>query len=137
MAVTVVAHAHHGKLDLVGELTEDLPHLLRAALADPGDGAYSNFPVCGALLLALGLADIARGSGAGVAMIALAHRFRFTRGFRPTMAPARAARAAEEADGPAYLDAVSRYAGLAAGDLRARAAAVLRDRDRVTVAGPS
>jgi predicted ATPase len=136
-AVAVTAHAHHGRLDLVDELTGDLPVLLGAALADTGDGAYSNFPVCGALLLALGLADLARGTHAGVAMIALAQRFHFTRGFRPTMSPAAAARAAEEADGPAYRAAMARYDGLAAGELRAVAATALRDRAPVTAAGPA
>lgn len=136
-AVAVVAHAHHGRLDLVDELTGDLPHLLGAALADTGDGAYSNFPVCGALLLALGVADLARRRHAGVAMVALAQRFRFTRGFRPTMSPAAAAHAAEATDGPAYRDAMAGYEGLAAGELRAAAAAALRDREQVTAAGPA
>jgi predicted ATPase len=34
-AVAVVAHAHHGRLDLVGQLTGELPHKLSAILTSP------------------------------------------------------------------------------------------------------
>ena len=86
-AVTVVAHAHHDRLDLVGQLTGELPHKLSAILTSPlGTPLPSVFelPICGALLLALGMADLDRGqrSGdeqatrSGVRMTALAERFR-------------------------------------------------------------
>jgi hypothetical protein len=63
-------------------------------------------------------------------MIALAGRFRFPRNFQPTMATARARRAAQQADRPAYDEAVSSYAGLSEADLRAAALAALRERDQ-------
>ncbi len=55
-------------------------------------------------------------------MIGLAERFGFQQGFRPTMSAARARRAAQDADGPAYADAVSSYAGLGPEALRAPSA---------------
>jgi predicted ATPase/DNA-binding SARP family transcriptional activator len=140
-AVTVVAHAHHGRLDLVQQLTGELPHKLSAILTSPiGTPLPSVFelPVCGALLLALGMVDLDRGqrSGdeqatrSGVRMIALAERFRFPRTFQPTMSAARARRAAEHADRPAYADAVSTYAGLGREELRAAAQTALAARAR-------
>jgi hypothetical protein len=63
-------------------------------------------------------------------MIALAERFRFPRTFQPTMSAARARRAAEHADRPAYADAVSTYAGLGRAELRAAAQTVLAARAR-------
>jgi hypothetical protein len=59
----------------------------------------------------------------GARMVALAERFRFLRGFQPTMSSARARHAAERADRPAYEDAVSSYAGLGRDELRAAALA--------------
>jgi hypothetical protein len=140
-AVTVVAHAHHGRLDLVQQLTGELPHTLSAILTSPiGTPLPSIFelPVCGALLLALGMVDLDRGqrvgdeqaTRSGVRMIALAERFRFPRTFQPTMSAARARRAAEHADRPAYADAVSTYADLGREELRAAAQTVLAARAR-------
>jgi predicted ATPase/DNA-binding SARP family transcriptional activator len=140
-AVTVVAHAHHGRLDLVQQLTGELPHTLSAILTSPiGTPLPSIFelPVCGALLLALGMVDLDRGqrvgdeqaTRSGVRMIALAERFRFPRTFQPTMSAARARRAAEHADRPAYADAVSTYAGLGREELRAAAQTALAARAR-------
>jgi predicted ATPase/DNA-binding SARP family transcriptional activator len=132
-AVTVVAHAHHGRLDLVTEITDDLPRALPALLEDPG----TSVPVCGALLLALALTDLDRAQtpgerSAAVRMIALAERFRYVRGFHPTMSSARIRALAEQADKPAYTDAQSEYAGLGREELRAAAIAALalRPRDR-------
>ena len=65
---------------------------------------------------------------AAVRMIALAERFGFLRGFQPTMSSARVRHVAEQAARSAYTDAVSAYADLARGDLRAAALAVLRTR---------
>lgn len=61
-------------------------------------------------------------------MIALAERFGFQQGFRPTMSAARARRAAQDADGPAYANAVSSYARLDPEALRAAVRAALRER---------
>ena len=71
---------------------------------------------------------------AGVRLIALAEHFRFVRGFRPTLTVADVRAAVENADGPAYADAVSEYAGLDRTELRVAALAALRA--RATAAGP-
>ncbi|MFB9691108.1 ATP-binding protein [Amycolatopsis plumensis] len=132
-AVTVIAHAHHERLDLVTEITNDLPRALPRLLDDPG----TSVPVCGALLLALALTDLDRAQTPGervaaLRMIALAERFRYVRGFHPTMSSARIRALAEQADGPAYTAAQAEYAGLRRDELRAAAIAVLavRPRDR-------
>ncbi|WP_370964407.1 BTAD domain-containing putative transcriptional regulator [Amycolatopsis sp. cg9] len=132
-AVAVVAHAHHRRLDLVTEITGDLPRVLPGLLADPA----MSVPVCGALLLALALTDLDRAETAGersaaVRLIALAERFRYVRGFHPTMSSARIRAVAERADEPAYADARSAYAGLGREELRAAAiaAVALRPPDR-------
>ncbi|WP_103344231.1 ATP-binding protein [Amycolatopsis sp. CA-126428] len=123
-AVTVIAHAGHGRLDLVTEITGDLPRALPGLLEDPG----TSLPICGALLLALALTDLdrARTDGAraeAVRLIALAERFRYVRGFHPTMSSARIRAVAERADEPAYTGAQSEYAGLGREELRAAALA--------------
>jgi predicted ATPase/DNA-binding SARP family transcriptional activator len=139
-AVTVVAHARLGRLDLVQQLTGELPRTLSRMIARPAvtsDASLAHFPVCGALLLALALADLDRGERAGdervtssaAAMIALAERFRFLRSFQPTMSADRARRAAQRASSSAYDDAVTAYAGLGREDLRAAALAALRARE--------
>ena len=61
-------------------------------------------------------------------MIALAERFGLKNGIQPTMSTARARRVAQDADWPAYADAVSSYAGLDPDGLRAAARAALRER---------
>ncbi|HEU4946113.1 MAG TPA: BTAD domain-containing putative transcriptional regulator [Kribbella sp.] len=138
-AVTVTAHAQHGRPDLVEELTTELPHRLTTMLTDPlaNPPAYlMELAICGALLLALAMVDLDRGArtgdeqatASGVRMIALAERFRFLRNFHPTMSSARARHAAEHADKAAYDDAVSSYAGLDRAELRAAALALLRER---------
>ena len=138
-AVTVVAHAHHGRLDLVQQLTGELPHKLSVILTSPtGMPLPSVFelPVCGALLLALGMMDLDRGqrSGdeqatrSGVRLVALAERFRFPRTFQPTMSAARARHAADDAERPAYAEAVSTYADLGREELRAAALTALAAR---------
>ncbi|HEV8166055.1 MAG TPA: AfsR/SARP family transcriptional regulator, partial [Actinomycetota bacterium] len=140
-AVTVVAHAQHGRLDLVEELTAELPHRLSAILANPMANPppyLMELPTCGGLLLALGMVDLDHGARAGdrpatrsgARMIALAERFRFLRNFQPTMSAARAHQAATHADRPAYDEAVSSYAGLGQEDLRAAVLALLREREQ-------
>jgi len=140
-AIAAVAHAQHGRLDLVPEITGALPAALSALTADPGPppgtlAASYGLAVCGSLLLALAMTDIDRGQRAadasfarsGARMVALAERFGLKSGLQPTMSAARARRAAQDADGPAYADAVSSYVGLDPEALRAAARAALRDR---------
>jgi predicted ATPase/DNA-binding SARP family transcriptional activator len=124
-AVAVVAHAQHGRLDLVEELSGELSDGLSTLLTNPaGQPPYLvEFPLCGALLLALAMVDLDRGARAGderatrsgARTIALAERFRFLRGFQPTMSSTRARHAAEQAD-------------LGHQELRAAALATLRAR---------
>ncbi|MGH3490986.1 MAG: ATP-binding protein, partial [Actinopolymorphaceae bacterium] len=139
-AVAVVAHAQHGRLDLVESITADLPDRLTTMLSRPVDNPppyLMEGPIWGALLLALAMVDLDRGerSGdkrvtrSGVRLVALAERFRFLRYFRPTMSSARVRKAALDADRAVYEDAVSSYAGLDRDDLRLAALAVLHDRD--------
>jgi predicted ATPase/DNA-binding SARP family transcriptional activator len=144
-AVAVVAHAHHGRLGLVAEIAGALPAALSALTADPGPPpgtlpASYGLAVCGSLLLALGMTDIDRGQRAadaglarsGARMIALAERFGLKNGLQRTMSAVRARRVAQDADGPAYAEAVSAYAGLDPEGLRAAARAALRERARVS-----
>ena len=144
-ATAVVAHAQHGLLDLVEEITGVLPASLSALTADlgsaPGTPAASyGLGVCGSLLLALAMTDIDRGQRAadagiarsGARMIALAERFGLKNGHQPTMSAARARRIAEDADGPAYADAVSSYAGLDPDGLRAAVRDALQARAHVS-----
>ncbi|WP_042396688.1 ATP-binding protein [Streptacidiphilus carbonis] len=144
-AVSVIAHAQHGRLDLagpfVGELPGTLSRLVARPPAEPG-APYSDLPFCGVLLLALAVVDLAGPPGPGVngtavRMIALAERLRFSRSFQPTMSAARARQTAEQADRPAYADAVSEYAGLGPDALWAAVAAALLTRSQLTAAGPA
>jgi predicted ATPase len=143
-AMAVLAHAQHGRLDLIAEISAALPAALSVLTADPGPppgtlAASYGLAVCGSLLLALAMTDIDRGQPAGdsraarsgARMIALAERFGFQQGFRPKSA-ARARQAAQDADGPAYADAVSAYAGLDPEGLRAAARAALQARTQVS-----
>jgi predicted ATPase/DNA-binding SARP family transcriptional activator/tetratricopeptide (TPR) repeat protein len=146
-AVTVIAHAHHGRLDLVEEITGELPHTLSTRITNPtarSAVSFVDFPICGALLLALAMVDVDRGertgdtraTRSGARMIALAERFRYVRGFQPTMSAARARHVAEQADKPAYADAVSSYADLGRDALRAAASTALRARAQFTAPDP-
>ena len=140
-AVTVVAHAQHGRLDLVEELTGELPQLLSNMLANPVENPppyLMELPTSGGLLLALAMVDLdrwartgeERAARSGARMVALAERLRFLRNFQPTMSAARARQAARQADRPAYDEAVSSYAGLGHQELRAAALAALREREQ-------
>jgi hypothetical protein len=124
-AVTVVAHAHHGRLDLVQDIVSTIPDVLRGILADRPSTV--NFPSYGAQLLAIATADIARGVP-GARLVALAESFRFSRGYQPTMSPARAREMAEQSDRAAYEDARAAHAGLDPAGLLEAALAALRDR---------
>ncbi len=148
-AMAVIAHARHGRLALVGALAGRLPRAASQLIADTVGGSpmsYEDFPICGTMLLALAVLDLDRGrrtgdasaTGSGARMVALAERFRFNRGFQPTMSAAGIRRLAEQADRPAYTEAVSAYAGLDADGLRAAASAAVRARDQFTepLAGP-
>ena len=138
-AVAVVAHAQHGQLDLVDEIVGELSHALSELLTNPVQYQptyLTGFPLCGALLLALAMADLDCGERtgdacairSGVRLIALAERFRYLRQFQPTMSVARARHAAERADQSAYDDAVSSYAALGRDELSAIALDALRER---------
>ncbi|MEU8309780.1 BTAD domain-containing putative transcriptional regulator [Actinomadura sp. NPDC048955] len=134
--VTVVAHARHGRTALVEDIVAGLPAKL-AALVDgppfPMPSFYMDLPVGGGLLLALAMVDLADPGAApdvrarAARAIALAQRLHHVRSFRPTMSTAAITRAAEDADGPAYSDAVSEYAGLGREELRAAAAGLARE----------
>ncbi|GAB3897313.1 hypothetical protein GCM10029964_079950 [Kibdelosporangium lantanae] len=115
-SVAVVAHARHGRLDLVRDIVASLPDLLASRAWQATD-----FPFCGALLLAQATVDIhsGRNPSAGARMVALAERLWFVRSFQPTMSAALARRDAENADKAAYADAVSTYANLDHEGLRA------------------
>ncbi|MFC8825673.1 ATP-binding protein [Streptomyces sp. NPDC057137] len=139
----VLAHAQHGRLDLVAETAGGLRPSLAKALASPlasSPMSLLELPACGALLLTLAMVDLAAvdgttdGDGAALRrsaarLIALAERFRLLRNFQPTMSPARARRTAERADAAEYARAAAEYAVLPHEDLRAAALEALRQRD--------
>ncbi|MFE7131053.1 ATP-binding protein [Streptomyces sp. NPDC057638] len=135
-AVTVAAHAWHGRVDAVADLAAALPEPLTALLGRPAP-APGDLPACGALLLALGAVDLDRarrgaGPGAaatGVRLIALADRFHCPRTFQPTMSSARARAAAEAADRAAHAAAVTAYAALDRDALPGAALALLAERE--------
>ncbi|TCO61057.1 ATP-binding protein [Actinocrispum wychmicini] len=135
-ATTVVAHVHHGRLDLIEDLIAGVSEKLTVMLTNQGTRlplSVMELPVCGALLLALGLADIRRGHTAfGVRLVALAERCHYLRGFQPTMSSARVRQVATDADRSAYDDAVSSYADLPTSELRDAALALLQDRGQLT-----
>jgi hypothetical protein len=131
-AGAVSAHARFGRLDPVADLVATLPVNLTRLLANPLDRPpvyYAELPLAGALLLALGMADLATGAvTTGVRLVALAQRFLYLQGLQPAMSAAKVRAAAEDADRPAYTDAVSEYAGLDRSELRAAALAALSAR---------
>ncbi|SNS36012.1 Predicted ATPase [Actinomadura mexicana] len=134
--VTAVAHARHGRAALVEDIVAGLPAKLAALVEDPPfpmPAFYMDLPVTGGLLLALAMVDLARpGTPPNVRTraaraIALAQRLHHIRSFKATMSTAAISRAAEDADGPAYADAVSEYAGLGRAELRAAARGLARE----------
>ena len=146
-SVAVVAHARHGRLDLVADVADALPgrltHLLTHPLVNPPPYLIEQ-AICGTLLLAIAMTDLARARRTGdpalarsaARMIALAERFRFLRNFQPTMSAASARADAEQADRAAYDEAVSSYADLDRAGIRAAALDLLRERptDKETAA---
>lgn len=129
-AVAVLTHARFGRLDLVDEIIDVLPGILSTMVTS---ARVAQFPVCGTLLAALAVADLDRGAAAP----GMAERFCLLRQFQPTMSPERIRGIAEQADQPAYADAVSSYAGLDHDGLRAAALAALRVRDQLTGSDPA
>ncbi|MFJ9902321.1 ATP-binding protein [Streptomyces sp. NPDC101152] len=126
-AVAATAHARYGRAALVEKVLAAFPGrvtqlLTRSPVVQP---AY--FPLCGALLLALGTADLAKGETGGVRLIALAERLRYLRNFQPTMSLARAREDARDADRAAYEEAVSAYAALDDDGLREAALGLVRE----------
>jgi predicted ATPase/DNA-binding SARP family transcriptional activator len=137
-AAALGAHALFNRLDLVPDLLADLPRRLEMLLTNPLERPpiyVIEQQLAGALLVSIGLADITMDNvGSGVRLIALADHFKFLRGFRPTLTVADVRAAVENADGPAYTDALSEYTGLSRADLRVAALAALRA--RASAAGP-
>ncbi|WP_328472005.1 AfsR/SARP family transcriptional regulator [Actinoplanes sp. NBC_00393] len=119
-AVAVVAHARHGRLDLVADVADALPgrltHLLEHPLVQPPPHVIEP-ALCGTLLLAVATAD--RPAETSARMIALAERFGYLRNFHPTMSAA-ANRAARDES----------YATLTGDELRAAALDLLGQRVR-------
>jgi predicted ATPase/DNA-binding SARP family transcriptional activator len=138
-AIAVVAHAYEGRADLVEEVVAEIARRLPEMLANPVPNPppyLMERQICGALLLALAVVDLDlgrrtgddRAARSGARLVALAERFHFLRAFQPTMAAARAQRAARQADGPAYDEAVSSYADLGGEEMAAVALSALRER---------
>ncbi|MGW4947379.1 ATP-binding protein [Actinoplanes sp. NPDC004185] len=134
-SVAVVAHARYGRLDLVADLADTLPpRLIR--LLDGSPPYPIEQLICGTLLLAIAVTDHAPARRTGdpdrarsvARMIALAERFGFLRMFQPTMAAASARADAEQADRPAYEEAVLSYAGLDRAGMRREARDLMRAR---------
>ncbi|MFE1802629.1 ATP-binding protein [Streptomyces sp. NPDC059517] len=129
-SAAVTAHAYAGRLELVAEPVARLRQGLRTMLSAPA-GSPLDLPVSGTVLHALGVAGLASADASAVRMVALAERLRVLRDYQPTMSAERARRAAGEADGAAYADAVSEYAALGRDELREAARTVMAvSRDR-------
>ncbi|RPF37060.1 BTAD domain-containing putative transcriptional regulator [Streptomyces sp. TLI_185] len=129
-SVALVAHARHGRTDLVAPLAAALPGRLTTLLTRPRPAPQqvtAEYPVCGAMLLALATVALEDGdSGRGARLTALAERFRALRNFQPTMSSARAREAARNADKAAYEDAESTYAALDGDGMREVALGLVR-----------
>ncbi|MCE0765418.1 AfsR/SARP family transcriptional regulator [Pseudonocardia kujensis] len=125
-AMAVVAHVRHHRLDEVAGTADGLPAGLGALLA-----AGAPDPVCGTVLLALGLVEVERGRAVrGAWLVAIAERFHYQREYQPTMSGAATRAVVTAVAGPAYAEAVAEYAGLDRDELRAEArdlAAAYRD----------
>ncbi|MFF9183372.1 ATP-binding protein [Streptomyces misionensis] len=120
-AAALAAHAQHGRLEPVTGLAERLREKLLAMLSGAsGAGELVELPVYGTVLVALGLAGLARGETAAVRLMALAERMPVLRDY-PTLSSARCRQAAESAAGAAYAEARSAYAALGPEGLRAEA----------------
>ncbi|MGD6740965.1 ATP-binding protein [Streptomyces sp. BH106] len=112
-ATAVTAHAYAGRLAPVTDTVDGL----RAVLAGPAADQVA-LPVLGTVLHALGAAGLTDRTPEAVRTLALAEQLWVLRDFQPTMAAARARRAAETVDRAAYADAVAEYATLGRDELR-------------------
>jgi hypothetical protein len=135
-SVCVVAHAQHQRLGQVADLATALPDTVTAMIGGPTSRPAA-FPACGAALLAIAMTDLDRAPALAARMIALAQRLRYLRGFQPIMSVDAAEQAARDADGPAYDDAVSSYAGLDNPAQRTEILAVLREHARISGSDPA
>lgn len=128
IGIAVVAHAQHGRLDLVADLAATLPRRLTELLAKPAGvrTTVEEFPVAGVLLVALAMVRLAEGDREMAArLIALAERFRFSRAFQPTMSADRIRDTARQASATAYAEAGLAYAGRSRHELQAAARALV------------
>jgi hypothetical protein len=97
-----VAHARHGRLDLVTDIAAELPGKLRLMLNSPSTAPTPyvvDYAVIAVLLIAVASTDgreLPR-------MIALAQRFHYLGGVQPTMTVAGVREMAEQADKVAAL----------------------------------
>ncbi|GAA3392590.1 ATP-binding protein [Cryptosporangium minutisporangium] len=137
-AAAVIAHAFAGRLADVPEFIAGLPDLLAQTVALVAESeSMVGFPTCGALVLARALVELSDGRAAsGARMVALADRLGVTGGFQSPHSVARARALAESADGPAYVDAVSAYAGLDRESLLVAASDAARIRSAVSEREP-
>ncbi|GAA4796474.1 ATP-binding protein [Streptomyces ziwulingensis] len=125
-SAALAAHALHGGLEAVagwaGLLRDQVLVLLSSPTGPSGAaaGAPAELPVYGTVLLALGLAGVARGDRTAVRLMALGERMAVVREF-PSLSAARSRRVAEDADRAAYAEARSAYAALGRAELRAAA----------------
>jgi len=134
-SAAVVAHARHDRLDLVAGIADGLTGRLGQLLVDPPPYPVAQ-AICGTLLLAVAMADLARARRTGdpalartaARMTALAERFGFPRTFQPTMSAAAARADATRADHAGYAAAASSYADLDGAGIRAAALDLLRAR---------
>lgn len=126
-AIAVVAHAQHGRLDLVADIVEALPGKLMTLLKNPATAPSPyvvDHALVGVMLIALAHVD---GHDAP-RMVALAQRFHYLGGFQPTMSVPRVRQLPESVDLEAYEEAVARYATLRTVELRPAALALLEAR---------
>ncbi|WP_237774155.1 ATP-binding protein [Actinosynnema sp. ALI-1.44] len=96
-AVTVIAHAQHGRLDRVADIAEQLPDKLATLLANPpvvSSLHIIDVSLIGTLLVALAMTDTQHAPQ----LIALAERCHYLRSFQPTMASDRIRQWAEDID---------------------------------------
>ncbi|TQM78652.1 putative ATPase [Saccharothrix saharensis] len=147
-SAAVVAHARHDRLDLVADVAEALREPLRRLLTDPLTDPPPHVveqSLCGTLLLAVAVSDLARFRRTGdrslarsaARMIALAERFRFQHHFQPTMSGAAARADAVRADRAAYEEAVRTCADLDRAGMRAAGLALLDERPPGEVRDPA
>jgi predicted ATPase/DNA-binding SARP family transcriptional activator len=117
-AAAVIAHALHGRLDLVAAVTRGQHERLVARLVTlPTTSSLSvgGYPVLGALLLAVAATDVAHAPTRSARLVAIAEKWRYTKTF---VGIDRMRQMATDADRAGYEQAVADYAGLANDELR-------------------